>query len=387
VPKISLTDAAVRKLKAPETGRTDYFDKAYTGLTLRIGPRSRTWFYMHRLGGKLVRHRLGGYPAMGVADAHDAWRHARDQVHAGKPPRPAPKHRDAVEKVVADWLERDQKGNATFAEVKAVFDKVVVPAWSGRLVTSIDRGDVLDVLDGIADRGRVGRARHVHAFLNRFFNWSVGRGIMPANPMAELPKHGEAMKRDRVLSDAEIASLWRACKAIGWPYGPIVQALLLTLCRREEINALRWDEIHGDEVRLPKERTKTDVARIVPLEPLAWRILHDGPRIQGSPYVFNSRTGATPPTGWSKVKAQIDRLTGINEPWRLHDLRRTGATGMECLGVPLPVTEAVLGHVSGSKGGIVGVYQQHTYGPEKRDALTKWAGHVLAVVGGSLRAS
>jgi integrase len=381
LPKLALTDAAVKKLKAVDGKQLDYFDAHYPGLVLRIGPRKRTWAYMARVGKRLVRHRLGEYPAQSLADARELWRKAREQVAAGKPPRATPRSRDAIETVVADWLARDQKGNAIYPEVKAVFDKVIIPVWYGRLITSIDRRDILDVLDGIADRGKLGRANKVHAFLHRLMVWSVGRGILPANPMAELPKPGAAVKRDRVLGDSEVAALWKACKAIGWPYGPIVQMLLLTLCRREEINALRWTEIHGAEIRLPGSRTKTDVARVVPLEPLAWRILHDGPRIAGSPYVFNSRTGATPPTGWSKAKAQIDRLTGINEPWRLHDLRRTSATNLERLGVPLAVTEAVLGHTAGSKAGIVSVYQQHSYEAEKREALARWAGHVLSVVG------
>ena len=55
--------------------------------------------------------------------------------------------------------------------------------------------------------------------------------------------------------------------------------------------------------------------------------------------------------------------------WTLHDLRRTLATGLQRLGIRLEVTEAVLNHVSGSRAGIVGVYQRHDYFDEKRQAL------------------
>jgi hypothetical protein len=43
--------------------------------------------------------------------------------------------------------------------------------------------------------------------------------------------------------------------------------------------------------------------------------------------------------------------------WSVHDLRRTVATGFQRLGVRLEVTGAVLNHISGSRGGIAGVYQ------------------------------
>ena len=66
--------------------------------------------------------------------------------------------------------------------------------------------------------------------------------------------------------------------------------------------------------------------------------------------------------------------------WRIHDLRRTMATGLEKLQIPLQVVEAALGHTSGSKGGIVGVYQRHTYADEKRAALQAWGAHVANLV-------
>ena len=384
MPKRALTDAAVKRLKPPSEGQVDNFDAGYPGLALRIGcGGTRTWVFFTRVGTRLVRHRLGNYPAMTLAAARDAWRTAREQVQAGKPPRAATsRHKDSVEVVVADWLKRDQAQNATHDEVKAAFDKVIIPAWQGRLITSIDRRDVLDILDAAADRGKIGRARKLHAFINRFTTWCVGRGILASNPMAGLPKHGEAVQRERKLSDAEIGKLWVAAEAIGWPFGPIVQLLLLTAARKSEIAELEWSELDDTEacIRLPGRRTKTDEPRVIPLAPEVWEIATAGPRIYGSKFVFTT-TGETPVSGWSKAKAALDQHMRLNEPWRLHDLRRTTATGLERLGVALPVTEAVLGHVSGSKGGIVGVYQTHRYETEKREALGRWASHVLAIVG------
>ena len=66
--------------------------------------------------------------------------------------------------------------------------------------------------------------------------------------------------------------------------------------------------------------------------------------------------------------------------WRIHDLRRTVATGLQKLGVNLQTIEAVLGHISGSRSGVVGVYQRHSFDAEKRAALEAWGAHVMALV-------
>jgi hypothetical protein len=67
-------------------------------------------------------------------------------------------------------------------------------------------------------------------------------------------------------------------------------------------------------------------------------------------------------------------------PWTLHDIRRTVATGLQRLGVRVEVTEALLNHVSGSRAGIVGVYQRHGWDQEKAEALRAWDKHVLSTV-------
>jgi hypothetical protein len=102
---------------------------------------------------------------------------------------------------------------------------------------------------------------------------------------------------------------------------------------------------------------------------MAREVIDAVPRLAGSPFVFSTTT-TTPISGWSKIKVRIDalmeeKLGRTFEPWRLHDLRTTAATGLGRLGVPLQVTEALLGHTAGSKGGIAGVYQLHQYAEEK----------------------
>ena len=193
------------------------------------------------------------------------------------------------------------------------------------------------------------------------------------------------MKRDRVLTDAELVLVWRAAEKIGWPFGSIFRLLILTGARREEIGALRWSEILGDEIELDGVRTKNGEPHTSPLSTIAVELIETLPRIAKSEYVFTT-TGASPVSGWSKAKGLLDeeaaKINGNRAlpGWRLHDLRRTVATAMQRLGVNLQVVEAVLGHVSGSRTGVVGVYQRHTYNAEKKAALEAWAQHVAAIV-------
>jgi integrase len=148
--------------------------------------------------------------------------------------------------------------------------------------------------------------------------------------------------------------------------------LILTGQRRGEVAGMRWDEIAGDIWTLPKERTKNGKAHSVPVSRQAAAIVAASPHI--GDFVF-SINAASPVVGFVNPKRRIDTLAGFAD-WRLHDLRRTAASGMARLGVNLPVIERILNHVSGSFAGIVGVYQRHEFADEKRAALQLWADHV-----------
>jgi integrase len=114
------------------------------------------------------------------------------------------------------------------------------------------------------------------------------------------------------------------------------------------------------------------------------------PRIGAKGEFVFTTTGRTPVSGFSRAKLAIDkaiadalRERGGEPPaaWTFHDLRRTVATNLQKLDVKLEVTEAVLNHVSGSRAGVVGIYQRHDYASEKREALDLWAARVAKIVG------
>ena len=146
---------------------------------------------------------------------------------------------------------------------------------------------------------------------------------------------------------------------------------------------MRWQDLDLEraEWRLPREATKNAVAQVLPLSDLALEIINGMPRLgDGLVFPANRAGSDNPVSGFSKAKRRLDELSGVTG-WRFHDLRRTAATGLQRLGVRLEVTEAVLGHVSGSRAGIVGVYQRHNYAAEKRQALEAWAREVERLIG------
>src|SRR5262245_37382040 len=256
-----LTAAAISRIKPPSAGQVDHFDAGYPGLALRVSyGGTRSWVYFYRWQGKQKRLTLGPSPALELAQARDAWRQARRRLASGQGPNTVAHIGQAHDfaTVTADWLKRDQADNRSHNEVKRILDREVLPAWGPLRFSEISRRHALDLIDAIADRGTITLARRCHAHLHRLFRWSVGRGIIDANPMADLPKPGAEVRRKRTLSDEELSHAWHAAEQIGWPMGSAFQLLVLTAARREEIGALQWREIDRtrNEIRLEGDRTK-----------------------------------------------------------------------------------------------------------------------------------
>jgi integrase len=229
-----------------------------------------------------------------------------------------------------------------------------------------------------AFRAAIGVARH----------WATADFDVPDNPCENLGRKAPKA-RERKLTDDELRVFWKACDQLGQPFGPLFQLLLLTGQRRDEVARMTRDELSKDSETwsLPGSRTKNRREHAVPMSPAARELIRGMRRIAACEYIF-STNGRTPVSGFSKAKRQLDAemadlADGATIPaWRLHDLRRTCASGMAELGVPLQVTEKVLNHVSGSLGGIVSVYQVHDYLKERRDALERWAEHVQKIIAG-----
>jgi integrase len=231
------------------------------------------------------------------------------------------------------------------------------------------------------------------------FAWAASRDILAVSPCAGVSPPTTEQSRDRVLADGELRLIWQGADAIGWPFGPMVQTLILTLQRRDEVADMSRPELKAQDRLwvIPRDRVKNGQEHEVPLSPAAWALLEGLPIIGRRGLVFTV-TSTTPVSGFSRAKVRLDaeilklqRADAIErgecaadvQPlphWTLHDLRRTGATGMARLGINLPVIEKILNHTSGSFRGVAGVYQRHSFAEEKRRALESWSNFVFGLV-------
>ncbi len=174
--------------------------------------------------------------------------------------------------------------------------------------------------------------------------------------------------RERVLELEEIEATWRASKEIGYPFGPMIQLLILSGQCRSEIASLKHSWVTDDFIEIPATEYKTGVAQIVPLTQVMKKIMSAQPRWNGGDYIFSTTNGRTPSSGFSKAKKRFDSLSNV-ENWTFHDIRRSVATHMTRSGVIQEHIERVLGHVI---TGVAGTYNRYSYIDEKRKALLIW---------------
>jgi integrase len=402
MPSAKLTDPFVKNAKPAEKGkRSEWWDSSLPAFGLRVTESgSKSWQVMYRHQGRLRRMGLGGYPVLSLADARKAAQAALRAASEGKDPAATKAEGTDAGTVKArfeEWMKRDQATNRTADEVRRTFERDVLPKWSARQASAITKGDVLELVESVVDRGAPVAANRVLAYLKRFFGWQVGRGNLDVDPTWKAERPTAEKSRDRVLSDAELVEIWRAAEKEGEPFGHAVRLLLLNGARREEVLQATKTEYHDSALHLGDDRTKTSVGREIPLSDFALEILADLPEHKG-PYLFSTTKGEAPFSGVSKamerlrlriLEARAEAALAAGEDaakvepmpeWRLHDLRRSMATGLQRLGVRLEVTETLLGHISGSRSGVVGVYQRHRFRDEARAAAQLWADHVRDIL-------
>jgi integrase len=209
----------------------------------------------------------------------------------------------------------------------------------------------------------------------------VGRDVLAASPVSGVERPHPEQSRDRILTDIELRALWLACESED-VFGAFFKVLTLTGQRRGEVAGMRWSEIDTERRlwSLPAARAKNGHAHTIPLSTQAWAILDGLPRFADCDFVF-TYDGVRPISGFAKPKRELAERAKVSN-WRLHDVRRTAASGLQKLGVSVPVIERALNHVSGSFRGVAGVYLQHDYAEEIRLALEAWGQHVEGLISG-----
>jgi len=255
------------------------------------------------------------------------------------------------------------------AEVRRYLEKAWRPIH-GEPAETIGREELIPELRKIAaERGPIA-ANRARSALSGLFTWAITHGGLRRenSPTSFLPKWQER-SRERVLLLDELRVIWDAAPKVNPTFGAIVRLLILTGARKSEIGRLLWPEVDLDAavIRLPGSRTKNGRPFLIPLAPAAVAVLEATPRI--------SSVVAFPGfASWSHAKKAFDALAPLRQPWVIHDIRRSVATGLrEHCGADVHVVELILNHVSGSRGGVAGVYDRSERLVERRRVLERWA--------------
>jgi integrase len=383
------------------------WDSDVKGFGVRCLPDGRaSYLVKRRLGeggrkAKVVWHVFGHSDTLAVGDAREAAKGHLLAIAAGthlnterrtKRTIRAFNDDNTLKAVTDQYIERHQANHSRryWTEVQRVFAVEIIPALKPtRPIADITKREIIALIEK-KEAQAPAVARFMFATLRPFFKWAVRRDLIASNPMDGLKPPPPPRARDRVLGVEEVATLWKALqpkpnptdderRSFSYPFGPFYKLLLLTAQRKDEVAGMRWEELNlaAGEWIIPKERTKNSKSHLVHLSPQAIKILQAIPR-RNSPFVFTT-TGATPIGGFSKAKERLDKITPSIAPWRVHDLRRTAASGMAAIGVQPFIVERILNHVSGVTGGLVGVYQRHEYYQERKNALADWATCIDAV--------
>lgn len=407
MPRKKLTDLFVEGLRAPSSGRVEYFDTTFPALALRITDKGhKSWSLFYRAGGRLRRYTIGAYPAFKPADARKGASTALHRVEAGGDPGAEKKARrdansaaDHFGHVARQYLDRQVKKNtaaSTYKETARIFEKDVIPAWDRRPISLITRRDVSALIDDKIAAGAEVQANRILARLRTFFGWAVEKDWISSNPCDGLKPPTKEKARDRVLSDDEIRWFWTATGELGWPFGPLFRQLLLTAQRRDEVATIERTELDLDKRLwgIPRHKAKNDQGHDVQLSDQAIEIFRGLPEIVGK-FVF-STNGETPVSGFSRAKERLDALMAKAaskeageerkiEPWILHDLRRTATTGMARLRIAPHVVDRILNHTSGTIRGVARVYNRFDYADERRTALEAWGRYVEGLLVGDAK--
>ena len=387
-----------RSCKPPAAGKSRvlYPDGIVPGMWLRVTDRGHKSFVLIARYPLKPKHptprSLGDYGALTLDQARQKARSWLELIGKGIDPRVEEERQKAAAQrrqantfaaVAEDFLARHASKLAKKKEAERIIKAEFMKRWAARPITDIAPQEVSAAVRAIVDRGAPYQAHNAFGYLRGLFNWAIGTGEygVEASPVERLQPAkliGKREMRARVLTDAELRAVWDAAKAMGYPYGPVFQLLILTGQREREVSEISRPEIVLDKRlwTIPPARMKGGAAHEVPLAPAALALIEALPQWPGGDFVFSATAGAKPINGFGKAKVRIDKLSGVTD-WKIHDLRRTMRTHLSALPVQDLVRELVIAH---ARPGLHKVYDQHSYQDEKRRCLELWEKRLLSIV-------
>ena len=399
---MKLTEQAIADLTCA-SGQKDrlVFDDALPGLAVRVSSNgAKAFLAQYTVAGSKRRVPIGRWGAISLHQARTGARAILGDVARGLDPAAlktaarleakaaAKVDKLTLELLLGQWDKLSLSARRESYRREAL--RAMRLAYAGHLqqpAATLTRHDALRPLDKHVKAGRTAMAGRTLAYGRACYGWALRRGMVASNPFESLPIAAGAVSRDRVLSADELAAVWRHLPGLGEPFASLMQILVLTAQRREEVGGMHWSELSADRSiwTIPKERAKNGKAHVVHLAPATQAILAAFKRVGDSDLVFTT-TGETPVSGFTRAKDRLDAAIGVErgskeEPkplpgWRLHDLRRTAVTWMAENGVAPHVADRLLNHVTGTISGVAAVYQRGEFLAERKLALEAWAAHV-----------
>lgn len=378
------------------------------GFTLVHTPAGYTGYgLIYRVGGKRKKLTLGSTKRLSLGDARKLAMQFRNEIEAGSDPhgermqqrllaqsqQRAQDERLDVEKMWVIYMQQVASQLRRRAEKDRVFRKYILPEVQGLCVTEISKTHALRALDTLIARDRRPMADKVRQEGAAFFQWLIERDHVEKNVFARIRKIRNAkVIRKRVLSDDELAAIWRASEPEGH-WSCWIKLLILTGGRNMEVRGARWSEFDMENRlwTIPAERYKNGYSHSVHLTDAMVAVLDAVPRYNDVDLLFPASGNASRPmSGDQKVKGRIDRrmreefakehpITPDN--WCVHDFRRTIATGLQRLGFRPDIADQVIGHVGSTRTGAAAHYLHHRYEEEKKQALEVWSNHVMKLLG------
>lgn len=380
------TDFSIRNLRSEAGRKLVLEDNTYGhgSLGVRVSPNgSKTWVHVYKIDGRQRMVTLGRYPAMSLAQAHEAFGDASMKLAADTDPALEVLQEHArrteaptVAHLATDFIDKyAQPRKRSWREDERILQRDVVPIIGTRKAEDIRRRDITALLDRVMERGSPTMANRTLACVRKLFNWAVQRGVLEHSPCALIEAPAREEGRDRVLSDDEIGRFVNRLPTASMDESTRL-ALLFTLAtaqRSGEVVRMTWRDVDlkSGLWTIPSTGSKNRLAHRVPLNQLAMDVLrHARRRSEGSGPVFPGRSAGSALAQTSLTKAITRNLAHFEiEAFGPHDLRRTAATQMTGVGVTRMVLAKVLNH---AEPGVTAVYDRHGYDAEKRDALTRW---------------
>lgn len=364
-----LTVSRVKNL--PTTGkRYVAWDNEIKGFGVRVsdkGVKSFVLKYVNQFK-KQKYHTIGKYGSISVPTARNIAEKLRGQISLGIDPQSDKRQKQEamkVEELCKLYLKTgcDRKKASTIATDIGRINGHIIPLLGSKAVTSVKLSDVQkfqqDVTNGKTARtkrvskhgiskitGGSGTARRAVGLLGAIFQFAIELHIIDKNPTSGLKKTSDK-KCQRYLNNQEVDELAKTLTYFEYKGANIfavniIRLLLLTGCRRGEIENLKWSEVDLQNSLINFDDSKTG-AKTIPISDSAKQIIENTSPLQDSQYVFPGRDVSKPYVGTPKVWLKIRNYANLDNV-RLHDLRHTFASQGASSGIPIQVVGRLLGH-------------------------------------------